>query len=107
MHELEQLYEETLNMVEKTEAVNAEELIALVDQREKVIHLLEQQGNLSTSQKEILFKISEHDASIQSKMELLRDEAAQALNKLAKTRIHKNKYEAQYTGESFFVDMRE
>lgn len=107
MIELKQLYEATVNLVENIEAVNIDELIELVEQRECVIDLIKLEKNLSPAHKEMLSKISDYDQLIHSRMISLKDEAAQALSNISKSRIHKHKYEPQFTGESYFVDRRE
>lgn len=110
LNELTQLYHTTIQLVERIDEVESEQLLDLLELRNVVIMELEQQSNLSEAEKEKLRDICGFDPLIARRMNSLKEEASQVLEKIKQTQIQKKVYEQTYdqaySSESYFFDQK-
>ncbi|ANY66969.1 hypothetical protein BBD42_11180 [Paenibacillus sp. BIHB 4019] len=102
-----ELYVKTKQVVEQLDHAESDDLLALIELRENVINQLETGLIVSEEQKQLLRDIGGFDEVLLAKMQLLKDEASQGLNKLNNNRLQKQVYEQAYASESYFIDRRE
>lgn len=100
------LYDTTMKLVSYIDSTETEQLLNLIELRENVIRALGAQDNLSTEERDILREIVRFDDLIASRMMVLKDETANKLNNLKRTKVQKNKYEQAYISESYFIDKK-
>lgn len=102
--ELIQLHETTVRLVARIEEVELEELMALLETRDHLISKLIPHTSLTEEVKQVIRKICGYDQVIVSRMCSLKDEAAQELDRINKTRIQKKTYDQSYSSSSYFID---
>lgn len=96
-----------MKIVQGIDESSVDELLDLVQSRDDAIESLQLADNISEVEREILAKIINYDVLIASRMNVLMEEAAQGLEKIAKTKVQKQSYEKMYAGESYFFDKKE
>ncbi|GGG84499.1 hypothetical protein [Paenibacillus radicis (ex Gao et al. 2016)] len=103
---IEALHTATLYFIEQIERISYEDAVQLTDLREEVLNEI---GNrsISADEKQLLHQIGEFDEIIVAKMVEFKDQASQEIQTIAKTRMHKKKYENPYNFEGVFVDQKE
>ncbi|WP_042170059.1 hypothetical protein [Paenibacillus gorillae] len=110
LKELTELYDTTLLMVERIDEIEPDQLLMLLDLRSDVIMKLELQPVISIAEKERLTEIGKFDSLITGRMNDLKEEASQALEKIKQTQIQKKVYEQAYDNayvtESYFFDQK-
>ncbi|MUT65011.1 hypothetical protein [Paenibacillus sp. NEAU-GSW1] len=103
---LERLYETTLSLSQRLDMADSDELAALVELRDEVIRNLELKSNITDTEKRMLKEIGELDEAVVFRMIALKEEAAQAINKMSQSRLQKKGYQNAYAAESFFFDTK-
>ncbi|MCF2944120.1 hypothetical protein [Paenibacillus tarimensis] len=93
--------------MEQLDTAPYEEFTELVVLRDNVLQELQQKPDMSEDEKHMLRQIGEFDSVILNRMLELKEEAAQAIQKLSKTRVQKKAYQDSYTPGSFFFDRKE
>ncbi|MEK3760779.1 flagellar protein FliT [Paenibacillus sp. FSL P4-0338] len=89
--------------------VTYEELEAFVEQRQNLVERIEQEVEKCqpiSAQKDAIRRILEHDPSIMARMNALRQEAQDFLQKRGQAKIQRSAYEAAYTPDSFLMDRK-
>ncbi|MFF2092620.1 hypothetical protein [Paenibacillus sp. NPDC058174] len=104
--QLNHLHELTMRIAQNIDMADVDELLELVECRDHVINSL-QSISLSEDERTLLVEINKYDSLITSRMTILMEEAAQGLEKIAKTKLQKQSYEKMYAGESYFFDKKE
>ncbi|QAY67761.1 hypothetical protein [Paenibacillus protaetiae] len=103
---IHQLWDSTQETVSGLGQAEPESLIALIELRDQVLRYAQEQTVLTEDEKRMLQQIGEFDAVIVERMQQLRDEASNQIQKIRKTRMQKQVYEKAYDYGSFFVDRR-
>ena len=89
MTTLVELYDETLYIFNELEEVEYERLIELVDLRERVLSELQVRSIVEENDKKMIKEIIALDDHILGRMEQLKAEASDALNKFRLSKIEK------------------
>lgn len=105
-NQLEQLFETTKQLAEQIEEAEEEQLLNLINNRDVVLSNLQSQAKVTEKDKQILKEICSFDPIILAKMNGLKDEASQGLDKIKRSRIQKDVYEQSYSAESYFIDKK-
>ncbi|ETT80091.1 hypothetical protein C173_00460 [Paenibacillus sp. FSL R7-277] len=106
LQELEVL---TRAMNYQLEDATYEELEAFVEQRQKLVEAIGgevENCQMTPAQKEILRRILEHDPAIVARMNALRLEAKDGLQKRNQAKAQRNAYETAYTPDSILMDRK-
>ncbi|MFC5401744.1 hypothetical protein ACFPOF_03275 [Cohnella soli] len=101
---LRQLHDVTVELTGRIGHADHDELVNLVELRESVLLDVQQRRPLPDAEENLLRAIAEHDPVIVARMEALREEAADELQKIAVTRLQQQKYQQSFNAESFFFD---
>ncbi|WP_308636638.1 hypothetical protein [Paenibacillus silvisoli] len=109
MEVLNQLEQLTLQIIEDIHETTAEQIEDFLEQRERMIgDICAQFDRLSdvTVYREQVSRILSHDSRIVGRMEELKNEASQGLDKFNRARVQRNAYSGGggSFGESFFFD---
>ncbi|WP_438447376.1 hypothetical protein [Gorillibacterium sp. sgz5001074] len=106
---LKDLEELTLEIAEKLQELEFEDLLEFVDQREELLTQLREADNgqqpLAGYQDRIRRLLS-HDDAILARMLELKNEASAGLAKIEQGKRQKNRYESAYAADSYFFDQR-
>jgi len=101
---LEQL---TNTMIDRLDTVSYEEIEQFVEERQKVIDMIElwvQSDTLTKQQKERIQLLLQHDSSIVNRMQILMDEAREWLQQRNMAKAQRNVYDSEYSSESVLMD---
>ncbi|OXM14123.1 hypothetical protein [Paenibacillus herberti] len=104
---LDQLKHETVQLVQRLENCDYEELIHLLERRDQVLEELNQlRLPLVESQKVTLKEIGIYDSAILNRMNQLMEEASIGLQRLNESQHQKRAYESYASAGSYFIDRR-
>lgn len=106
---IQRLNELTLDITERLEAATYEELEAFVEDRQELVDSIAVQSAIcraTPAQKQEIHRILDQDNIILDRMNALRVEAQDWLQKRNQAKVQRNAYEAAYTPESFLMDRR-
>ncbi|XEC95381.1 hypothetical protein AB6A23_02040 [Paenibacillus tarimensis] len=102
-----QLHDLTRSLAGNLSDATQEQFEALIALRDEVLTELNQRSEISNDEKQILREISHFDKSLVHRMAAIRDEAADAIEKIQQSRIQKNAYEqGNAAASSYFIDKR-
>lgn len=90
-------------------ALTYEELSELMDRRQVIVDQIEQEaseGPLTEEEKQRIKAIISRDATIQVRINFLRNEAAQWLQTRNQAKAQRSAYETAYTPDAFLMDSR-
>ena len=90
-------------------ALTYEELSELMDQRQVIVNQIEQevsQSPLTAEEKERIKAIVGRDATIQVRINFLRNEAAHWLQQRNQAKAQRSAYETAYASDAFLMDSR-
>ncbi|AIW41952.1 hypothetical protein MHB54_15735 [Paenibacillus sp. FSL M7-0802] len=105
--EIQELESSVLEIVDKIDQVQYEELVAFTDKRERLIeNIMKFKNVLTQEEKEKLRELGKFDAGILKKMNRLKVEASQWLLKQGTIQEQKSAYNASYTPDSLFFDRK-
>lgn len=99
----------TREIVERLEETTYEELELFVEDRQELVDSIAEQVELcptTSAQKQEINRILEHDNVILDRMNALRLEAQDWLQKRNQAKVQRSAYEAAYTPDSFLMDRR-
>lgn len=103
---LDQLTRAILDHLDET---TYEELEAFVEERQELVDSIAEQSAIcraTPAQKQEIHRILDHDPIILDRMNALRVEAQDWLQKRNQAKVQRNAYEAAYTPDSFLMDRR-
>ncbi|WP_339318582.1 hypothetical protein [Paenibacillus sp. FSL R10-2734] len=106
---IESLKELTLGITDRLEETTYEELEAFVEDRQELVDSIAEQTAIcksSPAQKQEINRILEFDNVILDRMNALRLEAQDWLQKRNQAKVQRSAYEAAYTPDSFLMDRR-
>lgn len=106
MDKLDVLKEFTERIVLQINDTEGEVLERLVDLRAEVIAELQARVPLSDADKNKVKSIQSHHDKLIARMEELRDEASEGLNRIQQSRVQKRSYESYVPANSFFFDKK-
>jgi hypothetical protein len=101
-----ELYEVTMNLVMRIDEADSTELTSLVELRSEVLDVFMDKKKLSETEKQMLLKVNEFDSIIVTRMNQIKDDATEGINKINRMRLHKKKYDQTEEPTSFFFDKR-
>ncbi|MBP1308049.1 putative hydantoinase/oxoprolinase family protein [Paenibacillus sp. 1182] len=105
--EIQKLERSVLEIVDKIDQVQFEELVDFTDKRERLVqNIMKLKDVLTQEEKEKLKELGKFDASILMKMNRLKIEASQWLLKQGTIQEQKSAYNASYTPDSLFFDRK-
>lgn len=90
-------------------ALTYEELSELMDQRQIIVDQIEQEASespLTAEEKESIKTIIGRDATIQVRINFLRNEAANWLQQRNQAKTQRSAYETAYTPDAYLMDSR-
>ncbi|MEK4158954.1 flagellar protein FliT [Paenibacillus odorifer] len=99
----------TREIEERLQETTYEELEAFVDERQKLVDSIAEEATIcrtTLAQKQEINRILEHDNVILNRMNTLRLEAQDWLQKRNQAKTQRNAYEAAYTPDSFLMDRK-
>ncbi|MEK4995506.1 MULTISPECIES: flagellar protein FliT [Paenibacillus] len=99
----------TREIEERLQETTYEELEAFVDERQKLVDSIAEEAKIcraTPAQKQEINRILEHDNVILDRMNALRFEAQDWLQKRNQAKTQRNAYEAAYTPDSFLMDRK-
>jgi hypothetical protein len=106
---IEELEELTQSNLAKLPNMSSGQVSEFMDQRTEMIDAL-LQLKLGPQEKQVYKKridaVLSYDVAFLSKMEFLKEEAREQLNKLDKARTQRKAYDSTYDVESFFIDKK-
>jgi hypothetical protein len=100
------LYLNTISLVSDIDQTSPEQLLSLIALRDVVLEELELQPVITDDDKRVLKHTVEYDSMLTSRLLQLKNEAAQALDRISKSRIQKQVYEQAHSHNSYFFDRR-
>jgi hypothetical protein len=110
MHSLvEALTDMTERMVAQIDHVTEDQILFFIEQREQIVQQMQQ---MDISEVEIsqfggtIRTILKHDPVIIGKLEMLRNEASEGIQKVNLAKMHNNAYTAPYTPDSYYFDKK-
>lgn len=99
----------TLDQVSRIQSATYEELENFVEQRESLIQELQLQtwsDQQINQYREQVSQVLQYDPIIIGRMEMLKNEAIEGLEKASSARKQKSAYEVSYSAESMFFDKK-
>ncbi|OMD88688.1 hypothetical protein BSK49_14650 [Paenibacillus odorifer] len=99
----------TREIEERLQETTYEELEAFVDERQELVDSIAEKATIcrmTLAQKKEINRILEHDNVILDRMNTLRLEAQDWLQKRNQAKAQRNAYEAAYTPDSFLMDRK-
>ncbi|WP_405173419.1 flagellar protein FliT [Paenibacillus sp. FSL H8-0260] len=99
----------TREIEERLQETTYEELEAFVDERQELVDSIAEVATIcrtTLAQKQEINRILEHDNVILDRMNTLRLEAQDWLQKRNQAKAQRNAYEAAYTPDSFLMDRK-
>ncbi|OMD21959.1 flagellar protein FliT [Paenibacillus odorifer] len=99
----------TQEIEERLQETTYEELEAFVDERQELVDSIAEVATIcrtTLAQKQEINRILEHDNVILDRMNTLRLEAQDWLQKRNQAKAQRNAYEAAYTPDSFLMDRK-
>ncbi|MEN1989189.1 hypothetical protein [Paenibacillus hubeiensis] len=97
----------TLKAVHNIDAMTENDFTAFIEEREQLILKLNPvQSDLLDSHKHQIRDILNYDHVILARMEILKKEAEDSLNRLQVGKIQRNAYHQSYSADSLFFDQR-
>lgn len=99
----------TREIEERLQEATYEELEVFVDERQKLVDSIAEKAEIcraTPAQKQEINQILEHDNVILDRMNALRFEAQDWLQKRNQAKTQRNAYEAAYTPDSFLMDRK-
>lgn len=104
---LNQLKEETVQLIRRLETCVYEDLLQLLQLRDQALAELQSSPNaLEEMEKAILKELESYDSILLNRMEQLKDEASVGLQRLTESQLQKRAYESYSSAGSYFIDRR-
>lgn len=104
---LDRLYDLTLEVINRLDVINYEDMASFVDQREFLVNNMKADCiKLNETDKVKVEQLLKYDQMLNNKMLLLKNEAASWLNKRETIRVQKDAYSSNYAPDSLFFDMK-
>lgn len=106
---IQSLRELTLGITDRLNETTYEELELFVEDRQELVDSIAEQAGICQStpaQKQEINRILEYDNVILDRMNALRLEAQDWLQKRNQAKVQRSAYEAAYTPDSFLMDRR-
>ncbi|WP_342547749.1 flagellar protein FliT [Paenibacillus sp. FSL P2-0089] len=99
----------TGEMMDRLQDATYEELEDFVEERQKLVDSITQEVGVcpaTPAQKQEINRILSHDNELLDRMNALRQEAQDFLQKRGQAKIQRNAYETAYTPDSFLMDRK-
>ncbi|OKP85562.1 flagellar protein FliT [Paenibacillus sp. P32E] len=99
----------TREMMGRLQEATYEELEAFVEERQEIVDSIAEQVAIcqsTSAQKEEIHRILEHDYALLDRMNVLRLEAQDFLQKRNHAKVQRSAYEAKYSADSILMDRR-
>ncbi|MFD1885614.1 hypothetical protein [Paenibacillus wenxiniae] len=104
---LEQLHVLSVGIIERLNIISDEELFSFIDEREVLIKRMEMyRAELTEEHKVQISELMNMDPIILNKMDQIKQEAGQWLERQGTIRNQQHAYHQHYVTDSFFVDRR-
>ncbi len=105
--QLNELHIKTQEFAGRIDQVTAEELLQLLELRDEVIAVLGMEGMiLSKEDKDCLHDLRAYDSIILDRMNHIKTEASEAVNRIRTSNMQRKIYDADFSGESYFIDKK-
>lgn len=103
---LNQITEQVLANIDETTFEQLEQFIAERDDLVKSLQATFNHSQVTTEMQQTIREILEHDKTIITRMEALRDEATQSMHKIAQGKSQKDVYDSPYTMDAIYFDKK-
>ncbi|WP_307585243.1 flagellar protein FliT [Paenibacillus wynnii] len=106
---IQQLNQLTSSIIDRLGEVSYEEFSAFVEERQKLVDSIGVEVELcqpTPAQKQAISRIMEHDSAILARMNALRLEAQDWLQKRNQAKAQRSAYESGYTPDSILMDRK-